>query len=210
MKTDISNIPNNFRHPDFIELGDDGVIRMTEAPDMNSGGELSFLRIAVAGVLQPRRYTSPEHMFADVMGYFKWISDFPLLEARSATYQGITEFYDLTKKRTPTLGGMQLFLGLQNKDWVEFRNGEGVDPEHSESFKRICEWVEMEIYRQKFENAAAGLLNPMIIARDLGLTEKSEITGKDGEPLGNLTVDPSKLSTEVLEALMAARTEKED
>lgn len=39
------------------------------------------------------------------------------------------------------------------------------------------------IRRQKFEGAAADLFNPNIIARDLGLADKSELTGKDGGPI---------------------------
>ena len=41
-----------------------------------------------------------------------------------------------------------------------------------------------EIIRtQKFAGAAADLLNANIIARDLGLADKNEVTGKDGGPV---------------------------
>ncbi|MDC9826565.1 terminase small subunit, partial [Devosia sp. ZB163] len=43
--------------------------------------------------------------------------------------------------------------------------------------------VDEIIRAQKFEGAAAGLLNPNIIARDLGLADKQELTGKGGSPL---------------------------
>ena len=36
-------------------------------------------------------------------------------------------------------------------------------------------WRRQIIYTQKFEGSAAGLLNPNIIARDLGLNDKQEL-----------------------------------
>lgn len=39
------------------------------------------------------------------------------------------------------------------------------------------------IRHQKFTGAAADLLNPMIISRDLGLADKSELSGPDGGPM---------------------------
>ena len=43
--------------------------------------------------------------------------------------------------------------------------------------------IEDCIYNQKFEGAIIGLYNANIIARDLGLSDKNELTGKDGNPL---------------------------
>lgn len=40
--------------------------------------------------------------------------------------------------------------------------------------------AERVIYKQKFEGASADLLNANIISRDLGLANKTELTGKDG------------------------------
>ena len=45
-----------------------------------------------------------------------------------------------------------------------------------------------EIIRtQKFEGASADLLNPNIIARDLGLADKSELTGAGGGAIETVT-----------------------
>jgi hypothetical protein len=58
--------------------------------------------------------------------------------------------------------------------------------------------VDEIIRTQKFQGAAADLLNPNIIARDLGLSEKSEITGANGAPLVpiiNLTGRPEPSSS---------------
>ena len=45
------------------------------------------------------------------------------------------------------------------------------------------EWAEAVIYRQKFEGAAADMLNQAIIARELGLVDRKEMTGLGGGPL---------------------------
>ena len=44
-------------------------------------------------------------------------------------------------------------------------------------FKTITAQIKQIIRTQKFEGASAGFLNANIIARDLGLTDKQEITG---------------------------------
>ena len=49
--------------------------------------------------------------------------------------------------------------------------------------------MEEIIRQQKFEGAAANLLNANIIARDLGLADKAEITGRDGGPIETKMTD---------------------
>jgi hypothetical protein len=64
-------------------------------------------------------------------------------------------------------------------------------------FHPILDWVEDVIYTQKFEGAATGLLNANFIARDLGLADRSELTGKDGAPIQTHDVtDEAKLRDE--------------
>ena len=50
--------------------------------------------------------------------------------------------------------------------------------EISKDFSIICTRIREIIYTQKFTGAASGFLNPQIIARDLGLADKSELVGK--------------------------------
>ena len=52
-----------------------------------------------------------------------------------------------------------------------------------QDFSEVTTRVDEIIRTQKFQGAAADLLNPNIIARDLGLADKSELTGKDGGPV---------------------------
>ena len=53
----------------------------------------------------------------------------------------------------------------------------------------VIDDIEKIIYRQKFEGAAAGLLNANIIARDLGLRDKQDVDHtSNGESL-SITVN---------------------
>ena len=68
--------------------------------------------------------------------------------------------------------------------------------------------MEQIIRTQKFEGAAAELLNPNIIARDLGLADRSEHSGPGGGPIR--TLDLSKLSDEALAEMMAVADAQKD
>ena len=50
-------------------------------------------------------------------------------------------------------------------------------------FSQVVNTIKEIIETQKFEGASAGLLNPNIIARDLGLTDKKELSGSVENPL---------------------------
>lgn len=70
-----------------------------------------------------------------------------------------------------TLSGLYLFLDIEQSTWQEYEKREG--------FSVICSRVRKIIYTQKFEGAAVGAYNANIIARDLGLKEKTDVTTND-------------------------------
>lgn len=74
--------------------------------------------------------------------------------------------------RAMTIFGLCGFLDISKTCWDEYKVREG--------FGSVTTRAEEIIRRQKFEGAAAEFLNANIIARDLGLADKSELTGKDG------------------------------
>jgi hypothetical protein len=78
--------------------------------------------------------------------------------------------------RAMTIAGLCLFLDIDTTTWSLWRKN------RSDLFSVITR-VEQVIYQQKFSGAASDLLNANIIARDLGLSDKSEVTGKDGGPI---------------------------
>ena len=75
-----------------------------------------------------------------------------------------------------TIGAMCTFLDITRKTWEEWRNTRA-------DLSGVIGRVDQIIYTQKFEGAAADLLNANLISRELGLADKQEHTGKDGADL---------------------------
>ena len=120
-------------------------------------------------------FETPEQLWNACTEYFEWVERHPLLEQKLFCFQGEVTKTDLTKMRAMTQGGLCIFLDITQVTWREYAN--------REDFTFVTTRV-MEIIRdQKFTGAAAELLNPNIIARDLGLADKKELTGVDGGPL---------------------------
>ena len=83
-------------------------------------------------------------------------------------YNGKDAIKCLIPLDTPyTWTGLYYFLGISHTAWQEY--------EKREDFNAICTRVRYVIYTQKFEGAAVGVFHANIIARDLGLTEKSAL-----------------------------------
>ncbi len=81
----------------------------------------------------------------------------------------------LNKMRAMTKDGLCLFLDIGMNTWQEYVK--------REDFTNITRKVENVIRSQKFAGAAADLFNANIIARDLGLTDKRELSGDSENPL---------------------------
>jgi len=116
--------------------------------------------------------------------YFAWVEANPLKEAQAFAYQGAVTVHELSKMRAMTISGLCIFLDISLQNWTEYREREG--------FSDITSRVDDIIRTQKFEGASAGLLNASIIARDLGLSEKSELSGAGGGPLVFKTIYETK------------------
>lgn len=99
--------------------------------------------------------------------YFQWVEDNPLYEMRPFAYMGEVVQEPVAKMRAMTLGGLCIFLGINDETWRRWRS--------VEEFSGVIEWAEKVIYEQKFSGAAADLLNANIISRDLGLADRSSV-----------------------------------
>ena len=144
------------------------------------------------------KFDGPEPLWSACQEYFAWVDDNPLHEAKAFSYEGKVTVAALPKMRAMTIAGLCIFLDISEQAWRDWRTGR---PDLFEVVTR----AEAIIRAQKFEGAAADLLNPNIIARDLGLADKSELSGPNGGPIETRTIDASKLSTATLAELLAAR-----
>lgn len=122
------------------------------------------------------KFASPEDLWDACLEYFHWVEDNPLKEAKVAQNKGAPVILELNKMRAMTIVGLCVFLDITQSTWAEWRKSR-------DDLSAVITRVEQIIYQQKFSGAAADLLNANIIARDLGLADKSELTGKDGSPV---------------------------
>lgn len=121
-------------------------------------------------------FAHPDELWSACVEYFEWVSKNPLYESQAFAYQGDVQIKEIPKMRAMTLAGLCIFLDIARSTWDEYRTkGDG--------FSEVSTRVDEVIRSQKFEGAAAGLLNASIIARDLGLADKNELTGKGGDPV---------------------------
>ena len=120
-------------------------------------------------------FAAPGDLWRAAIEYFEWVEANPLHKTKAFAYQGDVTIANVPRMRAMTILGLCVFLDIDRATWAAYRENEG--------FSAIVARVEDVIRTQKFEGASADLLNPSIIARDLGLADKSELTGKDGQPL---------------------------
>jgi hypothetical protein len=86
-------------------------------------------------------------------------------------------------ERPFTLTGMCQFLNVNSDYFNQFKKRiAGKTDKKSVGFAEVITRIEETIYTQKFEGAAVGAFTPNIIARDLGLVDKKDVT-TDGESM---------------------------
>jgi len=122
------------------------------------------------------KFANGEDLWVACCEYFEWVDGNPLKEGRVASDSGKPKVIPVDKMRSMTQGGLCVFLDIAEETWRNWRS------ERSD-LSEVVTRVDAIIREQKFTGAAAGLLNPNIIARDLGLADRSEHTGKDGGPI---------------------------
>lgn len=116
--------------------------------------------------------------------YFQWCEDNPLFEEKAFAYEGCITTHDSPRVRAFTIGGLCLFIDIDGETWRTWRHTR-------QDLSAVISWAEETIKQQKFAAAAAGLLNANIISRDLGLADKSEISGPGGGPIESINKDMS-------------------
>ncbi len=137
-----------------------------------------------AKVTQQRKlYVQPEAFLKDACEYFVWCESHPLQEEQVAFHKikdGVGEDArehiqvsraGKARMRPFTRMGLATHLGIPVSRLSGYTARGG-------GWAEAMEMIEQIIYTQKFEGAAAGLLNATIISRDLGLAEKQEVAAE--------------------------------
>ena len=130
---------------------------------------------------RPPTFAGPGELWAAAVAYFEWVEANPLKEAKAFSYEGVVKVEELPRMRAMTIGGLCLSLGVSTETWRGWKTAS--HELYRPDLVDVIGPIEAVIREQKFTGAAADLLNASIIARDLGLADKRELTGADGGPV---------------------------
>jgi hypothetical protein len=127
-------------------------------------------------------FANPEILWQCACEYFESVDENPFLVEEAIKVGDLAGTTMTVKKAKPyTLKGLCLYLDISDRYFIDFeealeKNGDPL------GFSQVITRIRNIIFTQKFEGASAGLFNPVIISRDLGLQEKvkSENTIKIG------------------------------
>lgn len=126
-------------------------------------------------------FTEPDKMWEAACDYFKWCQDNPLYEI---DFRGKdSNEVEIPKMRAMTMHGLTLYMHVNTVYFNDFESRlRKRDDQKARDFAEVITRIRETIYMQKFEGAAAGFLNPNIIARDLGLKDNQDVT-TNGKPI---------------------------
>lgn len=149
-------------------------------------------------------FATPELMWEAACEYFEWCEENPLMEVvqkragvslkigKGTTADIESDILDalsdstveLPKMRPFTMQGLCRYLDCNTVYFNQFDISlKDKEDSLSKDFSKIITRIRETVYEQKFSGAASGFLNANIIARDLGLSDKQELTGKNGKDL---------------------------
>lgn len=125
-------------------------------------------------------FATPDLLWDAACEYFQWCIDNPLQKEEIVKYKDHYEKVNTNLLRAFTLHGLCLYLDCNT---VYFNQFDVETTENPKDFSKVITRIRDVIYKQKFEGASANLLNANIIARDLGLADKTENKVQLEQPL---------------------------
>jgi hypothetical protein len=128
-----------------------------------------------------RAFNTPSELWDLACDYFEWVKLNPLQEAKVFCGKDGIEKTELAKVRAMTHQGFRIHISISGDSYHDYKK----HPDYREVFSAIDDII----WEQKFTGAAAGLLNPAIIARELGLKESTEISGPNGGPIESIRAE---------------------
>lgn len=118
---------------------------------------------------------TPEMLLQRANEYFEWVEQNPFKEEVIFHAQGLITKDHITKKRPLTLEGFCIYANIVKNTFYSY--------EKNKDFVNITSYIRETIENQQLELASAGFLNANIIARKLGLSDKSEVKVTQEQPL---------------------------
>jgi len=146
-------------------------------------------------------FATPELLWEAACEYFQWCDDNPWLKSEQVKMPGkgyedkegnhippklVTQ---IPTARPYTMQGLCNYLDCNTAYFRQFKAG--IDDD-GKDFSTIITRIEETVYQQKFEGAAVGAFNANIIARDLGLTDKTDNKNENTNLNYDLTLNLNK------------------
>lgn len=138
-------------------------------------------------------FETPKLLREAAYEYFSWVDSHPLMEEtlQKIKVNGlgeVVERHNLSKMRPYTMSGLCIYLGC-NEQYLKIFKAQLTekDENYADFNTTICD-IEGIIRTQKYEGASAGFFNPNLIARDLGLVDKSDISS-GGQSIRKIEVE---------------------
>ncbi len=123
-----------------------------------------------------RIFKDPREMSKRFGEYVEWAADNPVKITQVGWYEGEATHTEIEKPRPLTIQGFSAFCGFGSSTYFTWRK-------EKPDLVPAMEWIEAAMFDQKFSGAAAGLYNATLIARELGIADKAEVTGEGGAAL---------------------------
>ena len=148
-------------------------------------------------------YPTAQSFLHAAIEYFCWVEQNPDLEVVKKYDSAESAWVETTipRKKIKTISGLCGYLAISNATLLNYRN---------ERYPEVCQFIDDAIRTEREVGGANGMLNAGFIARLIGLSDRKEFTGKDGQPLhppGEPVIDYSRLSDSALDEIMALKEE---
>ena len=118
-----------------------------------------------------RIFKTPQELADACNEYFEWVLENPFKEENLFAFQGSVTKADAKKMRPMTIEGLCNFIDIAKSTFYEYGK--------LEDFSNIVTRASQIIENNQYEGAAAGFLNPSIVARKLGLADKQEVKSEE-------------------------------
>jgi hypothetical protein len=106
--------------------------------------------------------------------YFDWLEANPLYAAEFNKFQGAATLIQKPVRRVAHIFSLCSYIGVTHPTWLGWKRKDLPERYRSDLLADM-EDAERRIYEDKFEGVTSGFYNASIIARDLGLVEKTEV-----------------------------------
>lgn len=110
-------------------------------------------------------FETPEALEAKMKEYFNWVESRPIIVPEVGGKDA--RVVDVKKMHAPTKQGFCAFAGIIHNTYCTYAKRPG--------YKEVCSIFDSIIFSINFAGAAAGAVSHMLIARQLGLSDKKEV-----------------------------------